>query len=95
MKEKSYDPHLNTSTLQPVWISAASAKQRAGRAGRTKAGVAFRLFSKKRFDSFKPFQESELLRTPLVSKVTLAYSILTVTFSTNHFCCVGRNLFAM
>ena len=66
MKEKSYDPHLKTSTLQPVWITAASAKQRAGRAGRTKAGVTFRLFSKKRFDSLLLFQESELLRTPLV-----------------------------
>ena len=33
-KEKSYDPHLKTSTLQPTWISAASAKQRKGRAGR-------------------------------------------------------------
>jgi len=65
MKEKSYDPHLKTSTLQPVWISQASAKQRTGRAGRTKAGVSFRLYSRKRFTSLKGFQESELLRTPL------------------------------
>ena len=40
-KEKSYDPHLKTGTLQPVWISQASAKQRKGRAGRTKAGVRY------------------------------------------------------
>jgi ATP-dependent RNA helicase DHX36 len=32
-KEKSYDPHLKTSTLQESWISQASAKQRRGRAG--------------------------------------------------------------
>ena len=32
-KEKSYDPHLKTSTLQESWISQASAKQRKGRAG--------------------------------------------------------------
>ena len=37
-KEKSYDPHLKTSTLQDSWISQASAKQRKGRAGRCKAG---------------------------------------------------------
>ena len=37
-KEKSYDPHLKTSTLQNSWISQASAKQRRGRAGRCKAG---------------------------------------------------------
>jgi HrpA-like RNA helicase len=35
-KEKNYDPHLKTSTLQSTWISKASAKQRKGRAGRTK-----------------------------------------------------------
>ena len=33
-KEKSYDPHLKTSTLQEAWISQASAKQRKGRAGK-------------------------------------------------------------
>ena len=64
-KEKSYDPHLKTSTLQTAWISHASAKQRRGRAGRTKAGVAFHLFSKRRYKSMRPFLESELLRTPL------------------------------
>jgi ATP-dependent RNA helicase DHX36 len=64
-KEKSYDPHLKTSTLQSTWISHASAKQRRGRAGRTKAGVAFHLFSKRRYKSMRPFLESELLRTPL------------------------------
>lgn len=64
-KEKSYDPHLKTSTLQPTWISHASAKQRRGRSGRTKNGVAFHLFSKRRYKSMRPFVESELLRTPL------------------------------
>jgi len=64
-KEKSYDPHLKTSTLTPVWISQASTKQRKGRAGRTKPGVCFRLFSRRRYSSFRPFLESELLRTPL------------------------------
>lgn len=65
-KEKSYDPHLKTSTLSPTWVSAASAKQRKGRAGRTKRGVCFHLFSQRRFQSLRPFVESELLRTPLV-----------------------------
>lgn len=64
-KEKSYDPHLKTSTLQSTWISAASAKQRKGRAGRTKRGVCFYLFSQRRHMSLRPFVESELLRTPL------------------------------
>ena len=67
-KEKDYDPHLKTSTLQPTWISRASAKQRRGRAGRTKAGVCFHLFSRRRYENMRPFVESELLRTPLVSR---------------------------
>ncbi len=64
-KEKDYDPHLKTSTLQPTWISQASSKQRKGRAGRTKAGVCFHLFSSRRYQSMRLFVESELLRTPL------------------------------
>jgi ATP-dependent RNA helicase DHX36 len=75
-KEKSYDPHLKTSTLAPTWISQASAKQRKGRAGRTKRGVAFRLFSKRRYESFRPFVESELLRTPLVRIVHFCSNVM-------------------
>jgi len=64
-KEKNYDPHLKASTLQPVWVSQASIKQRKGRAGRTKPGVCFHLFSRRRHASFRSFLESELLRTSL------------------------------
>jgi len=64
-KEKSYDPHMKTSTLQEAWISQASAKQRKGRAGRCKAGVCFHLFSRRRHGFMRPFVESELIRTPL------------------------------
>jgi ERCC4-related helicase len=65
-KEKNYDPHLKSSTLQPTWISRASAKQRKGRAGRVQPGICFHLFSRTRHESMPPFTESELLRTPLV-----------------------------
>jgi len=65
-KLKDYDPHLKTSTLQATWISQASSKQRKGRAGRTKAGVCFHLFSRRRHDFMCEFVESELLRTSLV-----------------------------
>lgn len=40
VKEKSYDPFTNVSTLQCGWISKASARQREGRAGRVRAGEA-------------------------------------------------------
>ncbi|CAM9850906.1 unnamed protein product, partial [Discosporangium mesarthrocarpum] len=65
VKEANYDPHLKIKTLTPQWVSKASARQRRGRAGRTKAGVCFHLFSARRHDSLKEHQESELLRTPL------------------------------
>ena len=71
-KEKTYDPHLKTSTLTPTWVSKSSARQRKGRAGRTKRGVCFHLFSSRRFANMRPFVESELLRTPLEEMCLMA-----------------------
>ncbi|CAN0181828.1 unnamed protein product, partial [Ectocarpus sp. 4 AP-2014] len=71
-KESSYDPHLKLKTLVPQWVSKASARQRRGRAGRTKAGVCFHLFSALRHESLREHQESELLRTPLEEVVLQA-----------------------
>ncbi len=65
VKEKNYDPFLKLCTLQPTWISKASARQRRGRAGRTTAGVCFHLCSRRRYESLREFKESELLTTPL------------------------------
>ncbi|CAN0049242.1 unnamed protein product, partial [Ectocarpus fasciculatus] len=59
-------------TLVPQWVSKASARQRRGRAGRTKAGVCFHLFSALRHESLREHQESELLRTPLEEVVLQA-----------------------
>lgn len=80
-KEKNYDPHLKTSTLQSTWISQASSKQRKGRAGRTKAGVCFHLFSSRRHGSLRPFTESELLRTPLVRVLHIVTNYAISSFS--------------
>eukprot|EP00249_Psilotum_nudum_P020389 c27681_g1_i1 orf=52-3915(+) len=65
MKEKSYDPYSNVSTLQMVWISIASARQREGRAGRCQPGVCYHLFSKVRAAAMPEFQVPEIRRTPL------------------------------
>ena len=64
-QEKMYDPHVKLAYLKSTWISQASARQRKGRAGRTRAGVCFHLFSKRRHASFPEFQDSEILRMPL------------------------------
>lgn len=45
-KQKSYNPRTSMEALTVVPVSKASAVQRAGRAGRTAPGVAYRLFTK-------------------------------------------------
>mmetsp|Transcript_12537 Transcript_12537/g.22733 ORF Transcript_12537/g.22733 Transcript_12537/m.22733 type:complete len:1346 (-) Transcript_12537:420-4457(-) len=45
VKENRYDSEKKMSTLTEMWISQASAKQRAGRAGRVKSGTCYRMFT--------------------------------------------------
>ncbi|XP_043699268.1 DExH-box ATP-dependent RNA helicase DExH6-like isoform X2 [Telopea speciosissima] len=65
MKEKSYDPYNNVSTLHSAWVSKASAKQREGRAGRCQPGICYHLFSKTRAASLQDFQVPEIKRMPI------------------------------
>ena len=65
MKEKSYDPYNNISTLQSSWVSKASAKQREGRAGRCQPGICYHLYSKLRAASMPDFQVPEIKRMPI------------------------------
>ncbi|XP_057792860.1 DExH-box ATP-dependent RNA helicase DExH6 isoform X2 [Salvia miltiorrhiza] len=65
MKEKSYDPYNNVSTLHSSWVSKASAKQREGRAGRCQAGICYHLYSKFRAASLPDFQVPEIKRMPI------------------------------
>ncbi|KAK1388731.1 Helicase C-terminal domain-containing protein [Heracleum sosnowskyi] len=65
MKEKSYDPYNNVSTLHSSWISKASAKQREGRAGRCQASICYHLYSKLRAASLPAFQVPEIKRMPI------------------------------
>lgn len=75
-KEVSYDPYLKVGTLTTSWISQASAKQRAGRAGRTQGGLAFHLFCRERFDRIDEFLPPELLRSPLEDSALTAKLML-------------------
>lgn len=65
MKEKSYDPYNNVSTLHSAWVSKASAKQREGRAGRCQPGICYHLYSKTRAASLPDFQVPEIRRMPI------------------------------
>eukprot|EP00010_Vexillifera_abyssalis_P003547 CAMPEP_0201560738 /NCGR_PEP_ID=MMETSP0173_2-20130828/78425_1 /ASSEMBLY_ACC=CAM_ASM_000268 /TAXON_ID=218659 /ORGANISM="Vexillifera sp., Strain DIVA3 564/2" /LENGTH=635 /DNA_ID=CAMNT_0047975197 /DNA_START=752 /DNA_END=2661 /DNA_ORIENTATION=- len=65
-KQKVYDPKRRTETLAVAPVSKASAKQRTGRAGRTRPGKCFRLYTKRAFE--KELKEStppEILRSNL------------------------------
>jgi len=48
--KKVYNPRLGVESLLVSPISKSSAKQRSGRAGRTKAGICFRLYTEKSFE---------------------------------------------
>jgi ATP-dependent RNA helicase DHX36 len=65
MKEKSYDPYNNVSTLQTSWISKASARQREGRAGRCQPGICYHLYSRFRAASLPDYQIPEIKRMPV------------------------------
>lgn len=66
-KVKVWKHQLGLSTLLTTPISQASAKQRAGRAGRESAGKVFRLYSEKLFLNKLPKQqESEILRNDVI-----------------------------
>ena len=48
-KQKVYNPRIRVESLLVSPISKASAQQRAGRAGRTKPGKCFRLYTEKAY----------------------------------------------
>ncbi|XP_071480742.1 putative pre-mRNA-splicing factor ATP-dependent RNA helicase PRP1 [Diadema antillarum] len=50
-KQKVYNPRIRVESLLVSPISKASAQQRAGRAGRTRPGKCFRLYTEKAYDS--------------------------------------------
>lgn len=70
-KQNVYNPKLGLDSLVITPISQASAKQRAGRAGRTGPGQCYRLYTKSAY-------ENELLPTtvPEIQRINLAYTAL-------------------
>lgn len=65
-KERRFDPVTGVQSFEIGWISKASAKQRAGRAGRTGPGHCWKLYSSAVYErDFPEFSEPEILRMPL------------------------------
>eukprot|EP00611_Tribonema_gayanum_P030943 TRINITY_DN8773_c0_g1_i1.p1 TRINITY_DN8773_c0_g1~~TRINITY_DN8773_c0_g1_i1.p1 ORF type:complete len:501 (+),score=148.95 TRINITY_DN8773_c0_g1_i1:576-2078(+) len=66
VKEMRYNPGTHMSSLVEVWTSQASAKQRAGRAGRVRPGTCWRLFPAQFHATAMPEHTlPEMLRCPL------------------------------
>ncbi|MDR0313790.1 MAG: ATP-dependent RNA helicase, partial [Treponema sp.] len=73
-----YNPHTFTSSLVEAPISKASANQRKGRAGRTREGNCYRLYTRKDFENRHLFTTEEIYRTDL-SEVVLRMADLGIT----------------
>ncbi|KAF8445690.1 P-loop containing nucleoside triphosphate hydrolase protein [Boletus edulis BED1] len=67
VKETSYNPDTGLSTLTEQWTARAAARQRRGRAGRTKPGVCYKLYTRKHEENMSSFPVPEILRIPLES----------------------------
>ncbi|MCL2243400.1 MAG: ATP-dependent RNA helicase [Treponema sp.] len=73
-----YNPRTFTSSLIEAPVSKASANQRKGRAGRTREGTCYRLYTRKDFENRSLFTTEEIFRTDL-SEVILRMADLGIT----------------
>ncbi|KAI0747764.1 P-loop containing nucleoside triphosphate hydrolase protein [Daedaleopsis nitida] len=66
---RTYNPSTAMSSLTTAPISQASATQRAGRAGRTSAGVCYRLYTERVFEQLRQTTPPEITRTDLTTPI--------------------------
>ncbi|QSL65203.1 hypothetical protein MERGE_002510 [Pneumocystis wakefieldiae] len=75
-KLKVYNPRMGMDTLQITPISQANSNQRSGRAGRTGAGIAYRLYTESAFQNELYVQTiPEIQRTNLANTILLLKSL--------------------
>ncbi|XP_060183939.1 ATP-dependent RNA helicase DEAH11, chloroplastic-like [Lycium barbarum] len=72
VKESRFEPGTCMSILKIRNVSQSSAKQRAGRAGRTEPGTCYRLYSESDFEGMARHQEPE------IRKVHLGVAVLRI-----------------
>ncbi|CAG7558458.1 unnamed protein product [Fusarium equiseti] len=65
VKLRAYDPRTGIESLTATPVSKAAASQRAGRAGRTKPGKCFRLYTEQSYQSLQDANIPELQRSNL------------------------------
>ena len=62
---------MYVDACQEMMISSASAEQRKGRAGRTRAGICYRMYSEDEYNSMEKYDKAEIFLRPLSITVTL------------------------
>ena len=67
VKETQYDPESGLTKLVEQWITRAAGRQRRGRAGRTRPGMCYKLYTRQRESKMERFPRPEILRVPLES----------------------------
>lgn len=65
MKENSLDSDSGLARLEECLVPKASANQRQGRAGRTRPGKCFRLYTRRDEEGMRMFPIPEIQRVPL------------------------------
>lgn len=74
-KLKQYNHSTGMDSLTKVPISKSSAKQRAGRAGRTREGTVYRLYSEQDYNNLPDDTVPEIQRTSMVEPIMLLMSL--------------------
>ena len=69
IKEQRYDPERRISSLVTAWVGSSNLNQRAGRAGRHRAGEYYGILSKANADRLNPYQTVEMKRADLSNVV--------------------------
>lgn len=74
-KAMVYDPMRNMSSLKVHNVSRSSALQRCGRAGRTRPGQCFRLYTQQDFEEMEIGNAAEIFQQPLTLALLTLYNV--------------------
>lgn len=74
-KIKIYDHKTGMDSLIKVPISKSSAKQRAGRAGRTRSGIVYRLYREEDYDRLDEYTVPDVQKSSLTETVMMLKSL--------------------